>query len=935
MSQYGKLLSFVSHHATTISDQLQSLPLRPFTICSHSPASGAFVSCSTIILWGLSCRPTFTVPHCHPASRLLRSRVSTMSALRKLRQARLAIQQQEQQQQQQQQQHASTASAAETAEEDDGDDIAAERQQRATVMQAAFSLLQEEEGEEEAEDEDEQAGDTLPAGSLHQQQQQLQPAVAVADSASAGGHHAPSDGDEEADSEHDDQPSSRMKRRPAKRSAKQPPQPSRAARHQPANTKAKQKKADKPQQVEHDEERAADDEDIDSLLAELDRQLTTDTGKRVGGGRRTVAGEETDDSDWSFLATQQKHLDSNNEIRARFGSAAVRGVAAAEREGEEKAPRGMARRHPQGAAVTAIARRQRLVKVGDDWPPMVDRGDLKMVRLDPNSSSSSPSSSRGLSPVSSSASTSPQPSRSVWLLTSSACPLFSFRYSSDYDRLQQEYLSAISSHDIQALLYFARQHPYHVDCCVQLSELSESQGEFIVAHAAIQRALHMYDLSLHRDFDLYSGRCRLDGDVRENRGLFVALARHAQMLGKKGYSRTAVEVCKLLLSLSPLLDPQCVALFIDYHAIRAHQYAWLLELPYRLDVAVAQMTRSQPPWPVRKADEQQAVPTDDSKDEKEKSLPVVRVPAVLLPNLRYARAMAAYHIEQQENKEHPVDTLQSQVSPPSLAFLISSPASSSSSASPTSTAPITSAYLLHLAVLLYPEAVAPLLQQSGHEKEVDSSEWKPLLARLSKLYPDSKYVDKLVLVYTERSGVLWKNDALIGLLLRTCQHIVHTLDTGTQSLVAFQQQRAALFPRNCPVPPAISQLQRAQFTDTVHRLPPEVLMAQAQAQAEAGGGGMLQDEDDGAGVARMSLAELRAALQANRMEGLNVQGDNPLIALLRSLLPWNVVAPQMQQHRPQAGDAGQEELLEELNEDDEEEYDDFDDEGEEEDIGEY
>ena len=839
-----------------------------------------------------------------------------MSALRKLRAARLAIQRDEQQ--------AASTSAIDAADAEDDDDIAAERQQRANVMQAAFSMLQQEDEEEAAEDEEDKADSS--------QQHPTVPANEAV-STSADQRLPPSHDVDDEDSEDEDRPSARKHARTTRRVTKQSLQLTKASRRQPAATRAKLSKSDKAP-VEHEDEKVEDDEDIDSLVAELDQQRTTDSNKRAAGSRGPVGTDEADSSDWSFLATQQKHLDSNSEIRARFGSTAVRGVAAAEREGEEKAPRGMVRRRPQGAAVTAIARRQRLVKVGDDWPPMVDRGDLKMVRIDPNSSSSS--SSRGLSPVSSSASP-PPPSRAVWLLTSSSCPLFSFRYSSDYDRLQQEYLSAISSHDIQALLYFARQHPYHVDCCVQLSELSESQGEFIVAHAAIQRALHMYDLSLHREFDLYSGRCRLDGDVRENRGLFVALARHAQMLGKKGYSRTALEVCKLLLSLSPLLDPQCVALFIDYHAIRAHQFAWLLELPHRLDVAVVQMTRSQPPWSARKTDEQPTVVKDESKEEKERAQPTARVPAVVLPNLCYARAMAAYYIEQEDSNNQTADTQQPQLSPPSLAFLVSPTASFSSSSASTSLTTITttsSAQLLHLAVLLYPEVVSPLLRQSGHEKGVDNSDWKPLLSRLSKLYPESKYVDKLVLVYTERSGVLWKNDALIAWLLRACQHIVHTLDTGTQSLAAFQQHRAALFPRNCPIPPAISQLQRTQFTDTVHRLPPEVLMAQAQAQAE---GGMMEEDDEGAGIARMSLAELRAALQANRMEGLNVQGDNPLIALLRSLLPWNVVAPQMQQQRPQqqaGGEAeGQEDVLEEADEDDD--FEEFDEEGEVEDIGEY
>ena len=91
-----------------------------------------------------------------------------------------------------------------------------------------------------------------------------------------------------------------------------------------------------------------------------------------------------------------------------------------------------------------------------------------------------------------------------WLLSSASCPLFQFSYSGDYDRLQQEYLSCISTHDVQAVMFFARAHPYHCDCCLQMAELCESQGDFIEAHRCIQRALHMLDLSMHRDFDLFS-----------------------------------------------------------------------------------------------------------------------------------------------------------------------------------------------------------------------------------------------------------------------------------------------------------------------------------------------------------------------------------------------------------------------------------------------
>ena len=82
--------------------------------------------------------------------------------------------------------------------------------------------------------------------------------------------------------------------------------------------------------------------------------------------------------------------------------------------------------------------------------------------------------------------------------------MFAFSYSGDYERLQQEYLACVATHDVQAVLYFSHAHPYHVDCCLQMAELCESQGEFIAAHAHVQRALHMLDVSMHRDFELNS-----------------------------------------------------------------------------------------------------------------------------------------------------------------------------------------------------------------------------------------------------------------------------------------------------------------------------------------------------------------------------------------------------------------------------------------------
>lgn len=52
--------------------------------------------------------------------------------------------------------------------------------------------------------------------------------------------------------------------------------------------------------------------------------------------------------------------------------------------------------------------------------------------------------------------------------------------------------------------------------------------------------------------------------------------KYIDILGRKGCSRTALECCKLLLSLSPENDPYGVLLRIDYYAIRSREYEYLI-----------------------------------------------------------------------------------------------------------------------------------------------------------------------------------------------------------------------------------------------------------------------------------------------------------------------------------------------------------------------
>lgn len=118
------------------------------------------------------------------------------------------------------------------------------------------------------------------------------------------------------------------------------------------------------------------------------------------------------------------------------------------------------------------------------------------------------------------------------------------------------------------------QHPYHIDSLLTLAELYRQMGESQSAADLLERCLFALEYALHPLFNITTGRCKLDYGWDPNKPLFIALFKHMQHLYRRGCHRTALEVCKLLLSLDQD-DPMGSILCIDYFAIRAEQYKWL------------------------------------------------------------------------------------------------------------------------------------------------------------------------------------------------------------------------------------------------------------------------------------------------------------------------------------------------------------------------
>ena len=68
------------------------------------------------------------------------------------------------------------------------------------------------------------------------------------------------------------------------------------------------------------------------------------------------------------------------------------------------------------------------------------------------------------------------------------------------------------------------------------------------------------------------------------------LVKYIDVLGRKGCSRTALEFNKLLLGLSPQIDLSGALLKIDFYAVRAKEYNYLLDLVEHFDEQVYRKT---------------------------------------------------------------------------------------------------------------------------------------------------------------------------------------------------------------------------------------------------------------------------------------------------------------------------------------------------------
>eukprot|EP01101_Sappina_pedata_P003978 TRINITY_DN1627_c1_g1_i1.p1 TRINITY_DN1627_c1_g1~~TRINITY_DN1627_c1_g1_i1.p1 ORF type:complete len:552 (+),score=182.91 TRINITY_DN1627_c1_g1_i1:340-1995(+) len=173
--------------------------------------------------------------------------------------------------------------------------------------------------------------------------------------------------------------------------------------------------------------------------------------------------------------------------------------------------------------------------------------------------------------------------------------IFAFKWTREYMSTQRTFQNCVDRSDVDGIMHLLMYSPYHIDSLLQICELMRQSGEYQKAEDLIQRCLYCLENSLHPRFkflissgsnDLNEGNsnaanqeiCRVKfRDSEENRGFFMVLFRWIQMLGRKSCHRTALEFCKLVLSLDET-DPLFIFMIIDFHSIQSKSFSFLLSL---------------------------------------------------------------------------------------------------------------------------------------------------------------------------------------------------------------------------------------------------------------------------------------------------------------------------------------------------------------------
>ncbi|KAA8516243.1 hypothetical protein F0562_019422 [Nyssa sinensis] len=243
----------------------------------------------------------------------------------------------------------------------------------------------------------------------------------------------------------------------------------------------------------------------------------------------------------SILQVDPKFLSAENELRRIFGSKVVNSFEKSHQTGSSRHMRGVRRGSHNH-------RKTILVSPSSHWPRW--DGSLSMELLD----------------------------------TRDGYHYFRYVHSSSYGQAQRAFEAAKAIHDINGIASILLYHPYHIDSLITLADYFKFLGEHQMSTDATAKCLYALECAWHPMFSPLQGNCQLKYGHDTNKPLFSTLFTHMKNMDRRGCHRSALEICKLLLSLDSD-DPMGAMFCIDYYSLRAEEYTWLEQFAeeYRSD----------------------------------------------------------------------------------------------------------------------------------------------------------------------------------------------------------------------------------------------------------------------------------------------------------------------------------------------------------------
>jgi len=561
--------------------------------------------------------------------------------------------------------------------------------------------------------------------------------------------------------------------------------------------KRKSKKKDKPKTAEHAwgvdcPQEAEQLDEIDMLCRQIEG---------AGGSKGVAKGERsTGDSEAKgpplvggksvqrpLLSVDMRHLKAEDELKRIFGRRVIASESQA-MKAEGQRQRGVQAR---GAGQRA-SKKTVIVTARDNWPRVQSGLSMEVVGTD------------------------------------KGARVFNYTHNVAYLMVQQEYEDCVAAHDPNLLAQLVAKHPYHVDALLALVEVYQQMNELNTAQELLERCMYGLECAWHPGFAPATGTARLPYASPENRPFFTTLFKHIQNLGRKGCHRSAMECCKLLLSVDPQ-DPMGVLGCIDYYAIMAEQYGFVLQLVNEFEAC--------------------------------------NHPLALRPGTCFSSSLARFRLEEKAGRAG------------------TSARNKEVGGGDDAAGEERADAALREALLLHPSCVHRLIERLNEKSNavVVDRDWSRILGHphFATKPQDSASLERLVSIFVERHHLLWRPPEVQAWLKSSCSKIVEEIDRGEGgSTGAFGGGSASDLAAVCAETfPAFAEddykhLATSSFSDAISILPPEENpFAQG---ADMGPNGMPEGH---AMPGNMPVPPLRLA-------PADLQGGNAIFEFIRTLMPW-------------------------------------------------